>query len=363
VVAIMVGHQGGLVDNTWRGYNWISSNGDLIVCRIKDGTFTAIHREPDGWGRMMQKKIFHSHAGSGRPAVVHNSDWATEVGSTGATLSGKIVYDAGAPTELAVYWGTTDGGNEAGAWQHTRKLGVRKPGEVVRAAISGLKPWTTCFYRVAARNSGGTAWAGSSVSFRTSGVLPEGWQERFVGHAQRPGSGAHFEDGVFTVRGSGRDIAEGREPIDNFEFVHRTLAGDGALVARVAGSEVKSREPKVGVMLRESSGDGARNVALLLDARKGPRLSWRSEEGGGSRKIVVSDSEITVPCWLKLVRRGDTFTGLVSADGRTWKPVGEPVTLGMNPDLRAGLAVTAGCRDESKVHTATFDHVSLSGTN
>jgi hypothetical protein len=30
----------------------------------------------------------------------------------------------------------------------------------------------------------------------------------------------------------------------------------------------------------------------------------------------------------------------------------------MGPKVSAGLAVTAGCRDESKVHTATFDNVS-----
>jgi regulation of enolase protein 1 (concanavalin A-like superfamily) len=66
------------------------------------------------------------------------------------------------------------------------------------------------------------------------------------------------------------------------------------------------------------------------------------------------------PCWVKLTRRGNTFTGSVSEDGETWQEVGAPVTVEMKADLCAGLAVTAGCRDESKLHTSAFDHVSVS---
>ena len=363
VVAIMVGHQGGLVGNAWRGYDWISSNGDLIVCRIQDGVFTAIHRRSDGWGRMMQKKIFRSYADSGLPAVVSNGDWAAKVTATSVTLTGKIVHQAASPTELTFYWGTSDGGDDAAAWQHSRKLGAQESGVVAAAAIDGLDPWTEYYYRAAASNHQGVAWAVDSVSFRTSGLLPEGWQEHYVGHAQRSGNGAHSVDGVFMVRGSGRDIGEGREPIDNFQFVYQALTGDGEIVARVAGSQVRSREPKVGVMLRESVADGARNVALLIDARKGPRLSWRGEEHGGNRKMEARGMKIAVPCWLKLARQGDHFTGLVSQDGMAWKQVGEPITVPMNAGLLGGLAVTAGCRDESKVHAASFDRVSINGAN
>lgn len=362
VIAILVGHQGGGVNNRWRGYDWLSSNGELVVCRIKGGTFSAAIRSADGWGQVMQKKIFHAHAASGLPAVVTNGDWATGVTATGATLSARLVYQAEAPTELTLFWGTGDGGDQAGSWQHAVKLGVQQPGAAASAVITGLAPWTTHHYRAAAGNARGTAWAGGAVAFRTGGVLPEGWQARFIGHPQRPGSGAHFADGVFTVRGSGRDIGEGGEPIDNFQFAFREMAGDGEVVARVAASEVGSREPKAGVMLRESPADGARNVALLLLPRGGARLSARTEEGRGSRSQAGA-AAVAAPCWLKLVRSGDAFTGHVSQDGRAWAPVGSPVTLAMGPTLCAGLAVTAGCRDESKVHSATFDHVLVAGAS
>jgi hypothetical protein len=291
------------------------------------------------------------------PAVVNNGDWATEVGATTATISGKIVHQAEAPTELTLYWGASDGGDKAEAWEHSVKLGVQAPGAVAAVPLTGLRPWTTYHYRAAASNAKGTAWAQTSVAFHTAGVLPEGWQAAFIGHAQRPGSGANHEGGVFEVRGSGRDIGEGREAIDNFQFAWRELAGDGAITARVAASEVKSREPKVGVMLRESAAAGARNVALVLLPRAGARLSARVKEDGGSSGMAAADAAKGAPCWVRLVRRGNTFTGHVSEDGRDWRQVGSPVTVEMGPKLCAGLAVTAGCRDESKVHTATFEQV------
>jgi hypothetical protein len=226
-----------------------------------------------------------------------------------------------------------------------------------------LIPWTTYYYRASARNAKGTAWAGASLPFHTAGILPAPWRQAFLGHAQRPGSGAHFAGGTFTVRGSGRDIAEGREQIDNCQFVWQELTGDGELVARVGSADVNSREPKAGIMLRESPAAGARNVALLLVHRAGVRLSARTTPDAGSLVMQPAPAAKDSPCWLKLVRRADTFTGHFSTDGHTWTLVGQPVTVSMGARLCAGLAVTAGCRDESKVHTTTFDQISCTPTS
>jgi hypothetical protein len=307
----------------------------------------------------MQKKLFYSYAESGLPAVVNNGSWATNVTATSATLSAKLVYATAAPTEVTLYWGTADGGTDAAAWQQSKALGGQSVGTVATAEITGLQPWTTYYYRAAASNAKGVVWAGATIPFHTAGILPDGWQAGFIGHPQRPGSGATFADGVFTVRGSGRDIAEGPERIDNFQFVYQKLTGDGEITARIATAEVKSREPKIGIMLREGVTAGARNVALLLVPRAGVRLSARVAESGGSSSKLAPLAK-AAPCWVKLTRRGNTFTGAVSMDGQAWQAVGAPVTIEMNAELCAGLAVTAGCRDESKLHTSAFDHVSVS---
>ena len=359
VIAILVGHQGGGVNNVWRGINWISSNGELTVVRIKSDTFSAVARKAAAWGNVMQKKVFFSWDDAGLPAVVNNGDWATRIGPTGATLSGKLVFEADGPTELKVYWGTTDGRDDPGEWEGSRSLGTVEAGAVASTEITGLKPWTRYYYRTAAINSKGAAWAAGSIPFSTAGVLPAQWKAVQIGYEQRPGGGASFNEGVFTVRGSGRDIAERNEPIDNFQFAHQALDGDGEIKARITSAEIRTRQPKIGVMLREKLDAGSKNVALLLVPRRGVRLSARAEDNKGSSS-KMNEAVKAVPCWMKLVRQGDTFTGYVSENGKAWEPVGNPITVEMGEQIFVGLAVTSGSRDESRLHTSDFDNVSIS---
>jgi hypothetical protein len=68
----------------------------------------------------------------------------------------------------------------------------------------------------------------------------------------------------------------------------------------------------------------------------------------------------TVPCWVKLTRNGDTFKGYISEDGNAWEPASDPITVEIRKDVYAGLAVTSGSRDESRLHTSHFDKVVVS---
>jgi len=112
-------------------------------------------------------------------------------------------------------------------------------------------------------------------------------------------------------------------------------------------------------MLREKLDAGSKNVALLLVPRTGVRLSARVEDDRGSRWKMNVEVK-AAPCWVKLVRNGDTFTGYVCEDGNAWEPVGNPITVEMGEQIFAGLAVTSGSRDESRLHTSDFDNVSIS---
>jgi hypothetical protein len=362
VILIMCGHQGGGVNNVWRGINWASSNGELDVFRITpDNQLLAISRSRKAWGAPLQKKIFLSYATSGLPAVVNNGEWASNISADHATLSGKLVYEAKAPTEVTIYWGTTDGGTAAGAWQNSKRVAMQKAGAGFSIEVTGLKPWETYFYRCRAANANGEAWAATSVAFSTSGILPAPWQSAFIGHEQRPGGGANLTDGTFTVRGSGRDIGERGQPIDNFQFACQSLNGDGEIKVRLASLVVKTREPKVGIMLRESLAADSKNAALLFNPQMGVRLSARQKATGGS-SAAASNTIKAAPCWLKLVRKADTVTGFLSTDGIAWTQVGTALTLAMPPKILAGMAVTAGNRDESRLHTSTFDDVTVTSS-
>jgi hypothetical protein len=62
------------------------------------------------------------------------------------------------------------------------------------------------------------------------------------------------------------------------------------------------------------------------------------------------------PCWLKLVRQGDDFTGYESLDGETWWLTGS-IKLDLKADALIGLASTSHTTDS--LTTSVFDHVTL----
>jgi hypothetical protein len=60
------------------------------------------------------------------------------------------------------------------------------------------------------------------------------------------------------------------------------------------------------------------------------------------------------PCWVKVVRSGNTFTGYCSPDGSTWTQVSSQ-TINMASSVCIGLAVTS--HDDGTLCTASFDNV------
>ncbi len=361
VIVLLVGHQGGGVNNTWRGFNWVSSNGAVTILGVTpDNRFFAVARTGTTWGTPFIKNIYLSYATSGLPAVINNGDWVLNASAHNATVSGKILYEAVPSSEVTVYWGTSDGGTTAGNWHNSKAIGVQDVGEVFSTKIEGLQPWTTYYYRCRVTNSKGSAWAAASIPFTTRGFLPSGWRTDFIGYEQRAWGGAADASGVIAMRGSGRDIGE--SSIDNFQYSYVSLEGDGEIKARVTSMTVDSREPKVGVMMRESLAANARYASMLICSISGSKtVKWyaRTSTGGGTTKSGTS--VVSTPYWVRLTRSGNTFTGYLSADGGAWTQVGTPVTMNWPAQMQVGLAVTAGNRDGSKNHNASFDSVTVTG--
>ncbi len=146
---------------------------------------------------------------------------------------------------------------------------------------------------------------------------------------------------------------------DNFEFAHRTWTGDGDLTAYVASIARPSDAAfaMAGVMFRESLAPGSRYAALVIGTDGKLKFRRRTQPDGATSSSGPATGTTYAPRWLKLSRRGSTFTAYTSTDARTWAVVHVPETLPLPATLEVGtLALRSG---GAGVARATFSHVGI----
>ncbi|HVE16858.1 MAG TPA: hypothetical protein VNB29_08970, partial [Chthoniobacterales bacterium] len=122
-------------------------------------------------------------------------------------------------------------------------------------------------------------------------------------------------------------------------------------VARVSSEQNTDPWAKAGVMIRETTGAGAINAALVVTPG-GISFQWRTATGGQSVNVGGGGS---VPYWLKLTRTGNAVAAYSSSNGTTWTQVGTTQTLTMASSATIGLAVTA--HNNTVLCTSSFDNV------
>jgi hypothetical protein len=100
---------------------------------------------------------------AGPPAVENVA--ASDVRAFEATVGGRITSTGGQVPTVKVYFGTTDGGSNAPAWQNVVNIG--QASRDFSTVLDGLAQNTTYYFRSFGENTLGGAWAASSSSFRT----------------------------------------------------------------------------------------------------------------------------------------------------------------------------------------------------
>jgi hypothetical protein len=196
-----------------------------------------------------------------------------------------------------------------------------------------------------------------------SALVPAGWSNQDIGTY---GGSAFESSGTWTIRGDGGDIWDNS---DAFHYAYVQLSGDGEIIARVVSNGFGSNTwAKGGVMIRETLNPDSKHIMMVVTGGEGggKALQCRSTTGGPS---FSSHGDVTVspPLWLKLQRRGNTFTGYYSYNGVNWiqqtsSYAGDgtvnPRIILMDTDIYIGLCVTSHASGEMR--TFTFDNVSTS---
>jgi hypothetical protein len=203
----------------------------------------------------------------------------------------------------------------------------------------------------------------AKVLFDSSGVVSSGaagivvnglplpWQTGDIGPVAIRGSAAYSTaSGIFTVAGSGLDIWN---TSDQFRFVWQTASGDCDIRARVQAVQNTNPQAKAGVMIRETLNGSSRFVDLVATPGSGASFGYRTATGGSCS--AIQSPTTTVPCWVRVVRSGNTFKGYVSTNGTTWSQVGSVRRLSMANNVYIGMCVTS--HNNALLNTSSFSNV------
>jgi regulation of enolase protein 1 (concanavalin A-like superfamily) len=167
--------------------------------------------------------------------------------------------------------------------------------------------------------------------------------------------------GTITMSGGGTDIWN---TADQFRFAYKQLNGDGTITAKVESIDNTDTWAKVGVMIRESVDPGSRFAAVYATPGNGVRYQARVLNGGAatSDTSVATTAQIALktPVWVKVERKGGSFSGFYSTDGAKWTSMSwNPQTINMGANVQIGLAVTG---HDTGTATGVFSGLATTGS-
>jgi hypothetical protein len=229
--------------------------------------------------------------------------------------------------------------------------------------LNNLDPGNDYFYRIQSvcSSSEKSAYSGTASFSQVSdsiicSPLPTRWTTQDIGNTELAGS-ACFSNGIFTLKGSGHGIAQNAGA---FRFAFQTLVGDGEFIARISSMDALDSLNKCGIMIRETQSATSKYVFIGLTRGNTATFQARSSISEDAVSVDSGGDDIASPYWVKLVKSGSVYAAFISADGASWKQLGNTVNanFGSESPVYAGLAITS--HDNSKVTIATVDHYSYS---
>lgn len=263
-----------------------------------------------------------------------------------------------------------------GATEYTVKRAFKHGGPFVEAAKNVIKnyyndqqvtPGIQYYYTVSATNAKGES--SNAIEKSITAGLPSPWDHQDIGNMKVAGS-ADFNGSSFLMQASGMGIDSTK---DEFQYVYRTLKGDGEITARFI-PQPGSQFSRMGLMIRETINESSPCIALQIFPGKTGQIeapAWQvklltrehindkivlSPMGFPLTEPAVTWGRLTGYVWLRLQRKGNTITGFTSYDGLKWMASGT-VTFSLNKTPLVGISAASGIKTISSVFQ--FDHVSI----
>ena len=171
--------------------------------------------------------------------------------------------------------------------------------------------------------------------------------------------------GNITMSGCGADIYN---TTDEFRYAYKKLNGDGSLTVRVESVVNTAAWAKAGVIIRAGLEPAAQQVHMIITPASLVEFMYRKDAGLTTVQFATASGTNMLPHWIRLTRKGNTFTGEYSADGKTWSKitatdgtVQSTADVPMIGDVYIGLAVTSTNRNA--INTAVFSNVQVVGAS
>jgi hypothetical protein len=191
-------------------------------------------------------------------------------------------------------------------------------------------------------------------------------EDRSINNPAVVANSYHLND-HYLVRGSGADIWGNA---DACQLLSRPMHGDQEITVRVDSLQRINGWTKGGVMMREIETEhpGATYASVFVTPDNGVVMQNRTTRGGESESQQVTG--VVAPCWLRLKRVGDVFSGYYSTDGNAWTKFPTDKTVKLNDynwpystiadrRVNVGLAVTS--HDNTALAQAIFSRVEFGG--
>ena len=185
-------------------------------------------------------------------------------------------------------------------------------------------------------------------------AIPSPWQTQDIGNSPVTRK-ASFKDGAFVISGSGKERIS--RTADSFHFVYQKWSGDGTITVKLTDIQDKAvvHFDTYGVMFRESLEKDS-TMFTMAHCSYSSNVLIRKETSGYAPDYVKDGTNQKPPLWLRIARKGSTFTGSYSLDGATWT-VQQSETLNLPQELYVGMCVSS--ESDEVASTATFENVTV----